>query len=238
MSSRKYLAFDLEIAKSVPNSAGNLLAHRPLGITCAATLVDGEKPHVWYGKQPDGQPTPQMSPNSVRQLVSYLTDAVNHGLTILIWNGLGFDFVVLADESEQLDVCRDLARSHVDMMFHVFCNLGFPVALDKVAQAMGLEGKMVGVEGKDAPILWAEGQHDTVFRYVAQDVRTTLEVAHACAAAGCMRWITREGTMHNMPLHLGWLPVNQALELPEPDTSWMDLPLPRTKFAGWLAGKF
>jgi hypothetical protein len=30
------------------------------------------------------------------------------------------------------------------------------------------------------------------------------------------------------------LSVEQCLALPEPDTSWMDAPIPRAKFAGWL----
>ena len=48
--SRKYLAFDLETAKLLPGLSGDLKAHRPLGITCAATLTQeqGEVSIVWY----------------------------------------------------------------------------------------------------------------------------------------------------------------------------------------------
>ena len=37
-----------------------------------------------------------------------------------------------------------------------------------------------------------------------------------------------------MALPEGWLMVSEALELPLPDTSWMDSPWPREKFTGWM----
>ena len=30
--------------------------------------------------------------------------------------------------------------------------------------------------------------------------------------------------------------VSEALELPEPDTSWLPVPWPRSKFSGWVFG--
>jgi hypothetical protein len=52
----------------------------------------------------------------------------------------------------------------VDMMFHVFCSLGYPVALDKAAQGMGLPGKPPGMSGFKAPKLWAQGRAFTAPR--------------------------------------------------------------------------
>jgi hypothetical protein len=37
-----------------------------------------------------------------------------------------------------------------------------------------------------------------------------------------------------MRLPDGWLTVREALELPLPNTSWMDEPWPRERFTGWL----
>ena len=88
---------------------------------------------------------------------------------------LGFDFDILAEESGMLEECRDLAVSHVDMMFHVFCQLGYGVGLDAAARGMELAGKSKGMSGVLAPVLWAEGRREEVLEYVAQDVRTTLE---------------------------------------------------------------
>ena len=35
----KYLSFDIEIAKDLPDGMADLMAYRPLGLTCAATLA-------------------------------------------------------------------------------------------------------------------------------------------------------------------------------------------------------
>ena len=37
-----------------------------------------------------------------------------------------------------------------------------------------------------------------------------------------------------MALPDGWLTVDQAEKLPEPDTSWMADPWPRSKFTDWM----
>ena len=132
------------------------------------------------------------------------------------------------------DECKSMALGHVDMMFHVFCELGHPVALDAAAQAMGLPGKPEGMSGLLAPRMWAEGKRQEVLDYVAQDTRTTLDLATLCEQQGCFRWVTRRGTTRRMALDGGWLDVNSAVKLPEPDTSWMSHPLPRRKFTAWL----
>jgi len=36
---RRYLAFDMETAKVLPPDVTDVLAHRPLGITCAAAVL-------------------------------------------------------------------------------------------------------------------------------------------------------------------------------------------------------
>jgi hypothetical protein len=71
-------------------------------------------------------------------------------------------------------------------------------------------------------------------RYVAQDVRTTLELGTACEASDAIRWIARNGKVRQMALPAGWLPVDRAEKLPEPGTSWMSDPWPRTKLTGWM----
>ena len=124
---RKYLSFDIETAKDVPGTDFNWQPHRPLGISCAAALPsDAKQPIVWHGRQPDGSPAHQMSKTEVGQVVNQLVELVSQGYTLLTWNGLGFDLDVLAEESGSVDRCRTLAINHVDMMFHVFCDRGFP----------------------------------------------------------------------------------------------------------------
>jgi len=121
------------------------------------------------------------------------------------------------------------------MMFHIFCDRGFPVALDKAAQAIGIPGKPDGMSGALAPQLWAKGRFQEVLDYVAQDVRIALQVAQMGEERQNFEWVTRKGTKSHMVLHRGWLTVREALDLPEPDTSWMSNPLPRQNFTDWLA---
>jgi hypothetical protein len=231
----KYLAFDIETAKDVPGDDFNWRAHRPLGISCAATLAsDADQPLLWYGKTPDESPEKRMSREDARRLVQYLSRMAADGFKILTWNGLGFDFDILAEESGDAASCGECALGHVDLMFHAFCSLGYPIALEKAAQGMGLPGKPPGMSGAKAPKLWAQGQFNEVLEYVAQDVRIAMRIAQAGEQRRRLQWITRKGTKSSMPLTNGWLTVREALRLPKPDTSWMSAPLSRRDFTAWL----
>jgi len=233
---RKYVAFDIETAKDVPGEEFDWRPHRPLGIACAAALrCDDEKnPILFYGKNADGTPAKRMSQAEAKNVVRELAKVVEEGYTLLTWNGLGFDFDVLQEESGLLDECNELALGHVDAMFHVFCDRGFPVALDKAAQGLRIPGKPPGMSGWLAPKLWAQGRYQDVLDYVTQDVRIALQVARTCEERRRFQWITRRGTTSSMDLSRGWLTVREALRLPEPDTSWMRSPIPRRQFTQWL----
>lgn len=231
----KFLAFDIETAKEVPGDDFNWKPHRPLGISCLASMSsDDAEPRVWYSRLPDGTPAPQMSREDVAAFIDDLLQARNAGYTPLTWNGLGFDLDVLAEESGCHAACVDLARGHIDMMFHVVCEKGFPVALANAAAGLKVAGKTAGVTGLDAPGLWKRGEYDRVMQYVAQDVRVTLAVAAESLRSKALAWRTRRGTISRMPLAAGWLTVNDALRLPEPDTSWMTNPLGRDSFTAWM----
>jgi hypothetical protein len=232
---RKFLAFDIETAKDVPGDDFNWKPHRPLGISCAATLAsDSEKPQLWYGGMAQNSPSLKMSREECAGLVAYLSDRAAQGYTIVTWNGLAFDFDILAEESGSNAECKKLALEQVDMMFHVFCVKGFPVGLDNAARGSGVKGKPAGMSGIKAPQLWQRGEHQAVLDYVGQDVRTTLELALLCDKQKSLRWITQKGTRSDCPLGSGWLAVEQAMRLPKPDTSWMTKPMPRAQFSAWL----
>ncbi len=232
---RRHLAFDIETAKEVPGEDFNWRPHRPLGIACAATLAsDSTEVRLWHGKTKDGAPSGKMTRADAASLVGYLAKMAADGYTILTWNGLGFDFDVLAEESAALAGCKACALDHVDMMFHVVCSLGFPVSLEHAARGMGLPGKPAGMSGVKAPQLWSAGRHQEVLDYVAQDVRTVIELARATEKSRRFDWITRKGAKKSLALPKGWLTVREALQLPEPDTSWMTRPLKRRDFMGWI----
>jgi RNase_H superfamily len=229
----KYCAFDIEIARVVGEGIEDWKSMRPLGISCAATLTaDGQLTH-WYGGQPGNLPGERMSQAEVRELVFYLQKQTAAGYTILTWNGLSFDFDILAEESGLLDDCSALAMGHVDMMFHLFCLKGYPLGLDKAAKGMGLAGKTPGMTGDLAPRYWQEGKRAEVLEYVAQDVRTTLDLGLITEKRGQLNWISNTGRPQFVKLPGRWYNVIEAMRLPEPDTSWMKDPMQRSGFTRW-----
>ena len=231
----KFLAFDIETAKQIPDDFSDWRKHRPLGICCAATVAgDLGEPKVWHGVNADGRPAASMSATEVGELVKYLREMSGQGYSIVTWNGLQFDFDVLAEESQLRDECRELALGHVDMMFQVMCQLGHVLSLDAAAKGMKLAGKTEGMSGLLAPEMWARGEFDQVLQYVRQDARCTLDLAEACERSRRLRWISRRGGSRDMLLRNGWLSVVEALKLPLPDTSWMTNPISREQVTAWL----
>jgi hypothetical protein len=186
-----------------------------------------------HGKDEEGKPQPQMSRAECQTLVEELASYVRQGFTLLTWNGLGFDFDVLAEESGMHSTCCELARAHVDMMFHFFCLQGYPLGLDTAAKGMGLAGKVEGMDGSQAPMLWQTGEFDKVLGYVTQDVITTLDVAKQVAARGQIRWRTRAGKANRVAI-AHWLTVSNALVLPLPDSAWIRKPMTRQRFTAWM----
>jgi RNase_H superfamily len=228
----RYLAMDIEIASEMPDGM-DWDAAPPLGISCIATQLEGEPPVVWFS-QHHGRPAPRMTIEGVAKVIVYLQEQAQQGRTILTWNGLKFDFNILGQESGLTEPCENLAVSHVDMMFHIFCALGYPLSLDAAAKGIGLPGKPAGINGALAPRLWQAGEFDNVLGYVANDVGLTLGVARACQERRCLCWTSKRGRSMQLDLPGGWLTVREASQLPLPDTSRMDTPIPRSDFGRWL----
>ncbi len=203
---------------------------KPLGITCAAASNDGG---LWnWHANTRGRFTKKMALLDIINMVEVLMELVaKEDYTLLTWNGCGFDFDILAEESGMHKQCKALALNHIDMMFHFHCSKGYPLGLDAAAKGMGLPGKPEGMDGAKAPELWPADPH-RVMSYCATDVLNTLAVAEAVEAAGRLNWTARSGNPNSWPCKK-WLTVKEALELPEPDTSWMSTPWAREKFYGW-----
>ena len=233
-TTRKLIAFDIEIAEPLPDGVEDWSHYRPLGISCAATLISGEPAITWYGNKGAGEYGDRMNPAEAQELVKYLLAQVEQGGVILTWNGLGFDFDILAEESGMLAECSALAKQHIDMMFHVFCVKGYALGLDKAAKGMGLAGKMPGMTGDMAPRLWTDGEYLKVLEYLQQDVQTLIELWAAVDGLRKLTWISNRGYPQRLPLPKGWVTVEEALNLPLPDNSWMSNPWARSKFTGWL----
>jgi hypothetical protein len=231
----RYLSFDIESSKLLPAGASEILAYRPLGVSCAAaSLSDSSETVTWFGRSPGGGYAPQMSPAEAASMVRDLMAYVRDGYTLVTWNGLGFDFDILAEESGLHAECAELALDHIDMLFHAVCVLGHPVSLQKATEGTGIDGKLAEMSGAEAPAAWAAGRFEEVLAYVRQDALATVELAEVCEERRELAWITRTGKKRRMPLEMGWLNVRAACQLPLPDTSWMSDPPSRERFTSWV----
>ena len=144
----KFAAFDLETRELIDNEKKGLEKGR-LGVTCIGLMLSGQQsPEVWYDKDVNEHIANQMSRSHLSEFVDRLKSLVDDGFMVTTWNGLGFDFRVLAAESGRILDCHELAKGHVDMMFNIFCNKGWPVAISQVASEMGLKGKTRGMDGR------------------------------------------------------------------------------------------
>ena len=226
----KYLAFDLEISNPIPDGAVDIKHFRPLGISCAATLTSSNELKLWYGENEQTGIANRTPVEKLNALVAYMLERESEGYKIVTWNGLGFDFDILFEETGGNADCKNLACRHYDMMFHIFCEKGYPLSLDKAARGMKLAGKTEGMDGSLVPQLWKDGQFTKVLEYLTQDVQTTLDLASACETRHRLEWFSNTGRLQHLALPKGWLSVNEALNLPEPDTSWMSDPWTRSKF--------
>lgn len=230
-----FVAFDIEIANPFPDGVDDWQPFRPFGISCAATLTSDGQMTLWHGRNPGSTvPGDRMTREEVAELIAHLESLATGGHTILTWNGLGFDFDVLAEESGLIARCRDLALDHVDMMFHFFCLQGYALGLDRAAKGMGLAGKLPGMTGALAPRYWAEGRRQEVLEYVQQDVRTTLDLALNVQQQHALTWTDSRGKPQRLRLPSGWLTVRQTMALPLPSVSFMRNPWSRRKFTGWM----
>jgi hypothetical protein len=235
----KVLAFDLEIVKEIPEGCKDWKEIRPLGISCASVLSNVRPLSTLFYSGHQGDPQPRaMNKKEIIDLIEFLMAHHNLGTKILTWNGLGFDFDVLAEESGMHEECKELALNHIDMMFHFFCAKGYVLGLDTAAKGLGLGGKMSGMKGDLAPILWASPELKDrlkVLRYVHQDAVTTLEVYEQSIEKKAVHWTSRAGKPNTFWLPRdGWKTVQECLDMRLPDQSWMDKPMSKEDFMTWL----
>lgn len=227
-----YTAFDIESYKEFPSGA-DWHTYAPLGISCAATYTFGQpKPEIFYNvvEYANGAP---MGGDELMDLLKHLERVVDLGGTIVTWNGT-YDFENLAIETGEAARCAELARNSWDIMYQLFCVKGYPLALNTAALGMGLPGKTEGMHGDLAPVMWKESEEkrDKVLEYVGQDVITTLNVALAVLQNGALEWVSKSGKRMRVPMRPHT--VHDCMSFPDPDNSWMDNPIPKSSFYGWV----
>jgi hypothetical protein len=237
----KYLAFDLEIYKEIPPEVENWVDIAPLGITCASTLTSEGEKITWYPKNERDIPLKRaMYPEEVDEMLAYMSNMQDDGYKIVTWNGLAFDFAVIAQECSKTmeDECKQVAMEHIDMMYHFFCVKGYRVGLNAVSIGLGFGGKTEGMSGAQAPTLWQKSVLDriSVLNYVDRDAIITMEICLATEAQGYFQWTSRSGRLNtfNLVNDRWWLSVKDASKLSTPDNSWMDNPVSRKEFTWWL----
>ena len=230
----KIYGFDIEIVKEI-SEGQDWKELRPLGISCAAVYY-GMGNIYWYpGWHTLSAPENKaMDKDETMEMEDSLFALTQFDNKVVTWNGLSFDFRVLADESGMLEECSYLAMNHVDMMFQILCIKGYPAGLNAVAKGMGLEGKTEGMSGALAPIMWKGTDEDRkkVIEYVIQDAKTTYEVYKAIEEHKYIKWTSKSGKPQFMPIPK-WLTVKECLSLPLPDTSWMTNPMKREDMYSW-----
>ena len=241
-----FVAFDVEIAKPVPDGP-DILVHKP-GIACAAIAREGAgAASILFdpGAAPEwfDPATKAMTREGALRVLGALDEAAGRGDTLVTWNGAGFDFRLLADETGRHADCVRLVMASVDMMFQVLCDRGHPLSLDAALKGAGLPAKMdqvtlrggasVHISGVEAPRFWQAGEYTAVAAYCAADAERTAALAALCQQSRRLAWISQKGRPNEIYLRSGWLTVEQCLALPVPDTSWMTNPMRREDVLAW-----
>jgi hypothetical protein len=236
----KLAAFDLEIAKVLPDWEQDLKHYRPLGISCAAVRLDDGREFIF-------QSTPEtiaISTEGCREIVAALNRLVEEDYTIVTWNGAGFDFDILAEESDDRPGCAELARRHVDLMLIVVALRGHFLGLDAAAAGMRVPGKLKqvrlrdgrvlnGMTGAMAPRLWQEGEREAVLAYLSEDVRVTLEVAQAVAVQRRLFWRSKRGDVNQFTVPKLYSVV-ECLRLPRPKMTGRREGVDLGKITAWM----
>ena len=227
------VGFDLEIARPFPEDGWD--RESSLGISCAATYgLDPNDIRVYHPSLNNGAYADEMNPERVRAMIDELV-RISGEKYIVTWNGMGFDFLVLAIESRDFKYKQkvaNLALGHIDPFFSMFCDKGYGIGLQKMSEALNVRGKLEGMHGSLAPYMWTGNETGVIpemameiekfnvdpgsmeaqeicLDYVKQDARATYDIYQGLFDVGSVYWKTRKGTMSRYP----WTPkrVNDRL---------------------------
>jgi hypothetical protein len=183
------------------------------------------------------------------------------GRPTISWNGLGFDYRAVAmelDEEVWRHVVATMALKSIDPMFSFLCGKGYRLGLEKACVGNGVEGKMEGMHGDLAPLLWnpicdfeiteeqtaamdalgvepgSQEARQLVLEYVEQNIKALSDLYEAILPKGQLEWTSNSGNPMKWFFGDSVLPVNLAILEPLVDVTWMDNPDPRRKFYGWV----
>ena len=206
----------------------------PVNIACAVIMLsDQGEPLVHANKQPDGNINDHLSKQQSEDFIQHLFHLRDQGYDLVSWNGTSFDLQTVADVTEMHDQCADLAVDHYDIMFQIFCSMGWPVSLNAAALGMGIEHDHTSQT--DLNVAWTDPERrNQVIQQAIRDAKATLQIAQRAQRTGRLSWYSKSGNLFQLQIEDGLLTVDEAITIPEPDTSWMTDPLSRWHFIKWL----
>jgi hypothetical protein len=229
-----YLSYDIEIYNDLPDDWNKDFSQL---IPSTAAICTCPEDVTFFCDEP------YMTKETSQRLVLEMMDWYKKGFVPFTWNGLSFDFPLLASYSGMIEECAILALHHVDAMFLVVCHKGYNLGLDAALIGAGLETKTHTVtlndktvfsdmSGSKAPELWRMGEFDAVNTYLKGDVVQPLKLAVAIETRKGIRWTSKTGRPQFLATKL--MPVIDALKLPHPNTSWMSDPKERKDYYSWI----
>jgi len=226
------LSFDIEISDVFDLQPGeDMEAYAPFHISVAATAIHGGEERLWYSVGDDDRPALNLTQRKAHEMLEYLDSMQQAGHMLCAWNGLGFDMKWIGHHAGDLRLAARIANDIYDPMFQFFNQTGFPVGLANVAAGMGI-GQEKLMNGADAPKEWRAGSYKRVMDYVLGDCQMTNQIVQAIQEAGEVRWRNRKGLISSEPMPR-LKTVAEVLTDPAPDQTWMDRPIPKSKFYEW-----
>ncbi len=226
------LSFDIEIADVFDLRPGeDIETYAPFHISVAATAIYGGEERLWYSQDPDERPALTLTQERARELLAYLEAMQNAETMLCAWNGLSFDLKWIGYQADDMRRAARIALGIYDPMFQFFNQKGFPVGLASVGAGMGI-GQVKLMASADAPKEWRAGHFERVMDYVLGDCQMTNQIVRAIQERGEVRWQNRKGLLSAEPMPRLYT-VEEVIEHPEPDQSWMDRPIPKANFYRW-----
>lgn len=218
--------------------------HFPPQVSCASAGFVSKKGETEATHDFMGTPGEAMTLDEVNDMIDKLIEWHEEGHTIVVWNGLHFDWRVLAELTGRYEELGELALDTVDPMFYIVCMKGHRLGLDKSCQGMNVKGKLHEVTlndgtiledmaGWQAPELWQRGEVEAVMAYLREDVLSLSRLMNNIVRLGYIAWITQKGVRRTVPMK-NLYTNRQCLQLPEPDTDWMDNPPVRVDYMDWM----